>query len=134
MGRGFVLSFRWQNSRGYGYRDLDQLCSAGVLPFLARNALKPEGLVGVLDWTKPDAAALRWGLYGLLTVVEPRSALDWIESDCDSYLRQADLVCIESHTLARGVTKVVIIKIHTCNNYGTSTRKVDTESFCSTAN
>lgn len=75
---------------------------------LARSALKPGGLVGVLDWTEPDTAALRWALRALLTVVEPRSALDWIESGFDSHLSQADLVSIERRTLARGVAKVVI--------------------------
>ena len=75
---------------------------------LARTALKPGGLVGVLDWTGPDTAALRWGLHGLITAVEPKSALDWIESGFESHLAQAGLVAIESQTLARGVAKVVV--------------------------
>ena len=75
---------------------------------LARTALKPGGLIGVLDWTEPDTAALRWALQGLLTAVEPSSALDWIESGFDSHFWQADLVSIESRTLARGVAKVVV--------------------------
>ena len=75
---------------------------------LARTALKPGGLIGVLDWTEPDTAALRWALHGLITAVEPSSAMDWIESGFDSHLEQADLVSIERRTLARGVAKVVV--------------------------
>ena len=75
---------------------------------LARTTLKPGGLVGVLDWTEPDTAALRWALHRLLTAVEPSSALDWIESGFDSHLGQADLVSIGSRTLAMGVAKVVV--------------------------
>jgi ubiquinone/menaquinone biosynthesis C-methylase UbiE len=75
---------------------------------LARTALKPGGFVGVLDWTEPDTAALRWALRWLLTAVEPRSALDWIESGFDSHLELAGLVSTGSRTLARGVAKVVV--------------------------
>ena len=77
---------------------------------LARAALKPGGLVAVLDWTKPDTKALRWLLHGLLAAVEPRSALDWIENGFDTHLKQADLVSIESRTLAMGVAKVVVAR------------------------
>jgi ubiquinone/menaquinone biosynthesis C-methylase UbiE len=77
---------------------------------LARNALKPGGLIGVLDWAEPDTAGLRWALHQLLTAVEPSSALDWIESGFDSHLGQADLVSIGSRTLAMGVAKVVVAR------------------------
>jgi len=84
---------------------------------LARTALKPGGLVGVLDWTVPDRAGLRWALHGLLAAVEPSSALDWLESGFDTHLKQVDLVSIGSRTLAMGVAKVVVA--------GTNSRSAD---------
>lgn len=75
---------------------------------LARTALKPGGLIGVLDWTEPDRAALRWVLHGLLTAIEPSSALDWIEKGFGTNLDQAGLISIKSCSLAMGAARVVV--------------------------
>ena len=75
---------------------------------LARDALKPGGLIGVLDWAKPESAILRSALLWLVTALEPRSALDWLDCDFESHLRRTGLMSIARHRLARGVAKVVI--------------------------
>jgi ubiquinone/menaquinone biosynthesis C-methylase UbiE len=85
---------------------------------LARTALKPGGLVGILDWAEPHPGALRWAFHGLLTTLEPTSALDWIESGFDAHLTQADLVSIGRHNLARGVAKVVVARPNSRSSAG----------------
>ena len=75
---------------------------------LSRSLLKSAGLIGVLDWAEPSGTALRWGLHALLATVEPRTAMDWIESDFEIELKQTGFIPIEDHPLAFGAARVVL--------------------------
>lgn len=75
---------------------------------LSRSLLKSNGLIGVLDWAEPSCAPLRWGLHALLATVEPRTAMDWIQSDFEIQLKQSRFIPIEDHSLACGAAKVVL--------------------------
>ncbi|MDQ2920707.1 MAG: class I SAM-dependent methyltransferase [Acidobacteriota bacterium] len=75
---------------------------------LARTALKPGGLVAVLDWAQPDSATLGWTLHAFLTAVEPSSALDLIQQGIETHLEQAGLVPVRSSALAKGVAKILV--------------------------
>lgn len=75
---------------------------------LARTALKPGGLVGVLDWAEPDNAILGWTLHAFLRAVEPSSAEDFIKQGMETYLEQAGLAHVRSRELGKGVAKVCV--------------------------
>ncbi len=75
---------------------------------LSRSLLKSNGHIGVLDWAEPRGAPLRWGLHALLATVEPRTAMDWIESDFEIQLKQSGFILIEDDPLAFGAARVVL--------------------------
>ncbi|SRR5581483_5125978 len=77
---------------------------------IARRALEPDGLVGILDWAEPPRVPLRWIVRGFISAVEPRSAMDWIEQGFESHLGRSDLRMIDKFDLAMGAAKVVIAK------------------------
>ncbi|HEX9422205.1 MAG TPA: methyltransferase domain-containing protein [Pyrinomonadaceae bacterium] len=75
---------------------------------LARPLLKSSGFISVLDWAEPRSALLRWALHALLAIVEPRTAMDWIESDFEIQLKQSGFKPIEEYPLAFGAVRVVL--------------------------
>ncbi len=75
---------------------------------LTRKLLRSEGFVGILDWSEPRSAPLRWVLHASLATVEPRSAMDWIKSDFEAQLNQSGFIPIEDHPLALGAARVVL--------------------------
>jgi len=79
---------------------------------LARGLLNSQGLIGVLDWAKPEGTLLRWAVRTLIATVEPSSATQWIEQGFETHLEQAGLIPIKSYGLARGVAKVVVAASH----------------------
>lgn len=76
----------------------------------AHGALKPGGLVGILDWAQPDRWALRCAQRMLIAAIEPPSALEWLDQGFEAQIAQSSLSPVASHRLAGGAAKVVVAR------------------------
>ena len=75
---------------------------------LASSMLSSDGSIGILDWSEPAGPSLRWALRTFIAMVEPSSAMDWLERGFAIHLEQAGLHTLRSCDLAKGVARIVV--------------------------
>jgi ubiquinone/menaquinone biosynthesis C-methylase UbiE len=76
---------------------------------VARQALKPDGLVAILDWATPSTAGLFTSMWRLLLLrLEPPSVADCLERAFEGELVSQGLSIVERHMLAAGTAQMVI--------------------------
>ncbi|MHB8876280.1 MAG: class I SAM-dependent methyltransferase [Myxococcaceae bacterium] len=75
---------------------------------VARRALKPTGLVAVLDFARPAHAPVRWALGIYLGVSEPRTARELVARGLEGELEAAGLIVARRRDLALGTARMVV--------------------------
>ena len=76
----------------------------------ARRGLKPDGLVGVLDFARAGAAPVRWALHGYLAATEPRTALEVVGGALGPELSAARLEVVRERSLALGTARMIVAR------------------------
>ena len=77
---------------------------------VAGEALQPDGLVGVLDFSSPSEPWLRWILETHLRLSEPDTAMDLVRRGLEFEVRESGLLPVRQHALARGTATVVVAR------------------------
>ena len=75
---------------------------------VARRALKPDGLVAVVDFARPEVLPFRWALKAYLGVSEPRTARELVDAGIEACLTAAGLTVLRSRALALGTARMAV--------------------------
>jgi len=77
---------------------------------VAGAALRPDGLLGVLDFSSPSEPWLRWVLETHLRLSEPDTAMDLLQRGLEAEVRESGLLALRHHALARGTATLVVAR------------------------
>jgi ubiquinone/menaquinone biosynthesis C-methylase UbiE len=75
---------------------------------VAKRALKPEGLVAVVDFARPEVRPFRWALTAYLGLSEPRTARELVARGLDNEFASAGLSVLRSRALALGTARMAV--------------------------